>query len=70
MNPQAKKAVMIWIHGGGYILGAGSSTLGAPLAVYGDVIVVTINYRLGVLGFLYNGEGKYLETNNMQKFIS
>ena len=44
--------VMVWIHGGGFINGAGSQYVGATLAKKGDVIVVTINYRLGVFGFL------------------
>ncbi|XP_061177985.1 cocaine esterase-like [Saccostrea echinata] len=46
-----KRAVMIWIHGGGYIFGSGSYYDGSMLALTGDVIVVTLNYRLGVLGF-------------------
>jgi para-nitrobenzyl esterase len=42
------------VHGGAFVLGAGSSSLydGAQLAASGDVVVVTINYRLGALGFL------------------
>ena len=43
--------VMVWIHGGGYRLGSGSGTGGAPLAARG-VVLVTINYRLNVFGFL------------------
>ena len=54
----SSKAVMIWIHGGGYTIGTGSSYLGAPIAVNGDVIVVTFNYRLGIMGFLTDGEGE------------
>ncbi|MBW2460505.1 MAG: carboxylesterase family protein [Deltaproteobacteria bacterium] len=42
--------VMVWLHGGSYIYGAGSSYDGGPLAEFGDVIVVTVNYRLGPLG--------------------
>jgi para-nitrobenzyl esterase len=44
--------VMVWIHGGAFRLGSGSATLydGGPLARQG-VVVVTINYRLGLLGF-------------------
>jgi len=49
---------MIWIHGGGYTTGAKNIYFGAPLAVTGDVIVVAINYRLGLLGFLSNGTGE------------
>ena len=49
-----RRPVLVWIHGGGFILGAGSQTLydGSALARRGDVVVVTINYRLGALGFL------------------
>lgn len=48
------KPVMVWIHGGAFIIGTGSSPMydGSSLAKRGDVVVVTINYRLGVLGFL------------------
>jgi len=43
--------VMVWIHGGGLTNGAGSDFDPTPLVEGGDVIVVTINYRLGMLGF-------------------
>lgn len=43
--------VMVWIHGGGYRLGTGGSSDGAPLVSKG-VVLVTLNYRLGVFGFL------------------
>ncbi|MBY9016435.1 MAG: carboxylesterase family protein [Candidatus Lokiarchaeota archaeon] len=48
------RPVMFWIHGGGYVIGAGSRPRlhGKNLSVSGDVVVVTINYRLGALGFL------------------
>ncbi|WP_172448499.1 carboxylesterase/lipase family protein [Caulobacter mirabilis] len=48
----AKAPVMVWIHGGGYVMGSGSQALfdGAKLAKRG-VIVVTFNYRLGRFGF-------------------
>lgn len=50
-----RRPVMVWIHGGGFTIGAGSEPLynGRSLASRGDVVVVTINYRLGALGFLY-----------------
>lgn len=53
-GPGAGKAVMMWLHGGAYLLGSGSQALydGRRLATGGDVIVVTVNYRLGALGFL------------------
>ncbi len=48
-----KRPVMFWCHGGGFATGSGSSpvTEGANLARRGDVVVVTINHRLNVLGF-------------------
>ena len=49
----ARRPVMVWIHGGGNTLGAGSQPRvnGEHLARIGDVVVVTLNYRLGALGF-------------------
>ncbi|MCX5043644.1 carboxylesterase/lipase family protein [Aldersonia sp. NBC_00410] len=46
--------VMVWIHGGAYCLGTGAQTIydGRRLAALGDVVVVTINYRLGAFGFI------------------
>ncbi|GFN90227.1 neuroligin-1 [Plakobranchus ocellatus] len=44
--------VMVWIHGGAFYQGAGSAFDGSVLASRGQVVVVTINYRLGPLGFL------------------
>ncbi|XP_052805383.1 fatty acyl-CoA hydrolase precursor, medium chain-like [Mya arenaria] len=53
---EERHAVMIWVHGGGLISGSGQLTPGEILAAYGNVIVVTINYRLGVFGFLNIGD--------------
>ena len=49
----AKRPVMVWIHGGAFVIGAGSQGIynGRHLAAR-DVVVVTINYRLGTFGFL------------------
>ena len=48
------RPVVVWIHGGGYRQGSGDHFLsrGQVLAEQGDVVVVTLNYRLGALGFL------------------
>jgi para-nitrobenzyl esterase len=50
-----KRPVMFWCHGGGFYSGSGASsaTDGTNLARSGDVVVVTINHRLNVLGFTY-----------------
>lgn len=45
-------SVMVWIHGGGFIVGGASQYKPQKLVLGGDVIVVTINYRLGLFGFL------------------
>uniref|UniRef100_A0A674NU29 Neuroligin 1 n=1 Tax=Takifugu rubripes TaxID=31033 RepID=A0A674NU29_TAKRU len=50
------KPVMVFIHGGSYMEGTGNMFDGSILASYGNVIVITINYRLGVLGFLSTGD--------------
>jgi para-nitrobenzyl esterase len=49
-----RRPVMVWIHGGAYSLGAGSLGVydGTRLAAATDTVVVTINYRLGALGFM------------------
>jgi para-nitrobenzyl esterase len=44
--------IMFWIHGGAHLIGSGSDSWGDRLAVGHDVVVVTINYRLGPFGFL------------------
>jgi para-nitrobenzyl esterase len=50
-----RRPVMFWCHGGGFVTGSGSSpvTDGANLARRGDVVVVTINHRLNVLGHTF-----------------
>jgi para-nitrobenzyl esterase len=53
-RPGDRKPVMVWLHGGAYVLGSGSQPLydGRRLAGSDDVVVVTVNYRIGALGFL------------------
>ncbi|XP_071825216.1 cholinesterase-like [Apostichopus japonicus] len=50
--------VMVWIHGGAFVFGSGSGPYyeGLPLAAFHDVVVVTLNYRLSVFGFLFANE--------------
>jgi para-nitrobenzyl esterase len=50
----AARPVMVWLHGGAWISGAGSLDWynGARLAQEGDIVVVGVNYRLGALGYL------------------
>ena len=51
----ARRPVLVWLHGGGFTTGSGSQPIyrGARLAKRGDAVVVTVNYRLGALGFLH-----------------
>src|SRR5260370_23332536 len=68
-NVSGKRAVMVWLHGGGFAGGAGSahSFDGNYLARSGDVVVVAVNHRLNVFGYLYlGGVGgeKYADSGN------
>ena len=50
-----RRPVLVWFHGGGWSVGSGSRVAaeGTALARHGDVVVVTLNHRLGVFGHLY-----------------
>jgi para-nitrobenzyl esterase len=50
----ARRPVLVSLHGGGYVTGTGANILynGHALATFGDVVVVTFNHRLGCLGYL------------------
>ncbi len=61
----SKLPVMVWIHGGGFISGTGSDFDGAALANAGHVVVVTINYRLGYLGFLAHAALTAADSNHV-----
>lgn len=54
IGSETLRPVMVWIHGGGFEMGSGSSPMydGAPFAER-DTVLVSLNYRLGSLGFLY-----------------
>jgi para-nitrobenzyl esterase len=58
-----KRPVIVFIHGGGFICGSSADPYydGADLAKHGNLVFVSINYRLGVLGYLYleNTPGEY-----------
>ncbi|XP_051973990.1 neuroligin-2-like isoform X2 [Xyrauchen texanus] len=56
IRDRRKKPVMLFIHGGSFMEGTGNMFDASVLAAYGNVIVVTMNYRLGVLGFLSTGD--------------
>ena len=66
----ARRPVVVWIHGGGFMVGSGATGVydGQTLARRGDLVVVTINYRLGGLGYVHlkyaRGE-EFHETTNL-----
>ena len=54
LDPDAKKPVIVWIHGGAYAAGSALEMVayeGDALTEYGDVVTVTLNHRLNILGF-------------------
>lgn len=66
-----KRPIMVWLHGGGYVTGSGSSNGydGSRLAERGDVIVVTLNHRLNGFGYSYlaglTDDPKYADAGNL-----
>ncbi len=57
-SDERERPVMVWLHGGGFTTGSGSANAydGVRLANRGDVVVVTVNHRLNVFGYLYLDE--------------
>ncbi|WP_328972310.1 carboxylesterase/lipase family protein [Streptomyces sp. NBC_00239] len=55
-RPARGRPVMVWLHGGGFTYGSGGPHTAQHLAVRGGVVVVTVNYRLGMLGFFGHPE--------------
>ncbi|KFP13516.1 Fatty acyl-CoA hydrolase precursor, medium chain, partial [Egretta garzetta] len=55
-NKKDKLPVMVWIHGGNFIFGGASRYDGSALSAYESIVVVIIQYRLGLLGFLNTGD--------------
>ncbi|WP_260855852.1 carboxylesterase family protein [Curtobacterium sp. 9128] len=58
LRPDERLPVMVWIHGGSYVIGGGDVPINDPYDLVREqrVVVVTVTYRLGVLGFLGDGE--------------
>ena len=55
IEKEAKKPVMVWLHGGGFAAGSSIEQIcydGENLSRFGDVVVVTLNHRLNILGYL------------------
>lgn len=69
LDRNAKKPVMLWLHGGGFANGSSVEQVayeGDKLAEYGDVVVITLNHRLNILGYLDMSSygGKYQNSGN------
>jgi para-nitrobenzyl esterase len=58
VNDARKRPVMLWVHGGGFALGSGDSSVndGVRLCRRRDVVLVAINHRLNAFGYLYFGD--------------
>ncbi|HEX3862908.1 MAG TPA: carboxylesterase family protein [Stellaceae bacterium] len=58
VGDNAKRPVMVWLHGGAFAYGSGNRAVtdGANLARRGDVVVVSVNHRLNIFGFLHLAE--------------
>ena len=70
INDGRKRPVMVWLHGGNFFYGSGTATAydGTNLAKRGDVVVVTVNHRIGPFGFLYLGDilgPEYADSGNV-----
>ncbi|EHB12195.1 Carboxylesterase 3 [Heterocephalus glaber] len=56
LTNKSQLPVMVWIHGGGLLSGGASTFNGVPLSTHENVVVVTIQYRLGIWGFFSTGD--------------
>uniref|UniRef100_A0A182PS13 Carboxylesterase type B domain-containing protein n=1 Tax=Anopheles epiroticus TaxID=199890 RepID=A0A182PS13_9DIPT len=63
IGPQIKYPVIVYIHGESYEWNSGNPYDGSILASYGQVIVVTLNFRLGILGFMKPGISDHTTSN-------
>ena len=68
LDERARRPVMVYIHGGAYATGSGSSPLydGSSLCQRGDVVIVTLNHRLTLFGYLYLSrlDARYPDSGN------
>ncbi len=69
-SASGRRPVMVWLHGGGYQTGAGTSSMydGTALARKRDVVLVTVNHRLNAFGYLYLaglGDSQFADTSNL-----
>lgn len=76
LDENAKKPVLVWLHGGGFSTGSGIEHFaydGEELSKFGDVVVVTLNHRLNLLGFLdlsaYGEQYKYSANVGMADIV-
>jgi para-nitrobenzyl esterase len=70
LDDGGNRPVMVWLHGGAFIAGSGASDWydGTNLARRGNVVVVTLNHRLGAFGYLHLGElgdNEYAQSGNV-----
>lgn len=56
LTKRGRLPVMVWIHGGGLMVGGASTYDGLALSAHENVVVVTIQYRLGIWGFFSTGD--------------
>ncbi|XP_042545909.1 carboxylesterase 1D-like [Dipodomys spectabilis] len=56
LTKNSRLPVMVWVHGGGLVIGGASTYDGLALSAHENVVVVTIQYRLGIWGFFSTGD--------------
>jgi len=71
-SASGKRPVMVWMHGGGFAVGSGSWNWwsGQHLARQQDVVVVTLNHRLNIFGYLYAPEHGVAPNLGMQDIVA
>ncbi|MEN7536707.1 carboxylesterase/lipase family protein [Aurantiacibacter flavus] len=66
LDANAKRPVMVWLHGGGFVSGSASTAVhdGRNLARDAEVVVVSLNHRLNVLGFTHLDDPEFADSGN------